>query len=288
MSRTKRISLHLISFAIAINLTAIWISCGPPKPKPVVEVPPQCIPSNLTVTPGDHTLLLRWDTNCPDSIILSGYNIYVLPYPIYDSLHNFILPDSIQPVNTLPYPGDTNPEDSYETMSLTDLKNGVEYFVTVRTVFPDRTVSASSNEVSAFCRPEGEFTLDMRFVDEHDGFIFAKGEYARADSDKNDILYYRAGTTDYISSPWRLNGYNRKTFFYALGKTKDIYQYDSLDLADENPVDKMPIFPGESYLVKTADNCYAKIRVENTVGENRERKVHFRYIYMPTPNLMRF
>ncbi len=287
MSRTGRIIRHLIPVLALALLLLIAYGCGPSggagkEAKPTGT----CAPTNLTVKPNDHSMFLSWDVNCPEEVLLSGYSVYISPFSLAE-YKNKALPDSITPYNNAPYPGDTNPDDGVETMEITNLENGVPYYVSVRTVFPDQTESAASNEVLVYCRPEGEFTLDMRFTGDHDGFDFSDGQYVRADGSDNDIYYYRAGTTDFIASPHRLNGYIRKSWFYSLGKTKDIYQYPELEI-DDQPVNKMPIREGESYLVKTADGNFAKIRVEKITGENRDRKVDFKYIYQPTPDLMRF
>jgi len=287
MSRTGRIIRHLTPVLAFVLLLLIAYGCGPSK-GPGKEARPTsvCAPLNLTVKPNDHSMFLRWDVDCPEEVLLSGYSIYISPFSL-EQFKDKALPDSIVPYNNVPYPGDTNPEDNFETMEITNLENGIPYYVSVRTVFPDQTESVASNEVMVYCRPEGEFTLDMRFTGEQDGFDFSAGKYVRADGSDNDIYYYRAGTTDFIASPHRLNGYIRKSWFYSLGKTRDIYQYPDIDI-DYEPVNKMPIREGESYLVKTADGNFAKIRVEQFIGENRDREVAFKYIYQPTPDLMRF
>jgi hypothetical protein len=246
-----------------------------------------CVPGNLIVTPNNQTLFLKWDTNCDINTVLSGYNIYILTEPMYEKYGLANLPDEIKPVNIIPYPGDTNPEKSYETMSIDMLENGVEYYVSVRTVFPDRSITVSSNEVAVMCRPEGEFILDFRFSGENDGFIFSSLTRAPADSDKNDIYFFRAGENDFLASPHRLNGYNRESAFFSLGQTKDIYQYPELSI-DTPPIDKMPIMAGEGYLIKTADGNYAKLRIEEIFGQERDRKVRIKYIYQTIPDLMRF
>ena len=288
MSRSERVIRHLrITLASALLLLAVY-GCGPSGKGPGDEtrVTDLCAPGNLTIKPNDGYMFLKWDVNCPEEILLSGYSVYISPVPLAE-YKDRALPDSIIPFNTSPYPGDTDPENSFETNEISNHENGVPYYVTIRTVFPDQTESIASNEVLVYCRPEGEFTLDMRFSDDHDGFDFSEGEFVRADGGENDIYFYRTGSTDFIASPHRLNGYIRKSWFYSLGQTSDIYQYREITI-DYEPVNRMPLREGESYLVKTADGNYAKIRVEQFIGENRERKVKFSYIYQPTPELIRF
>ncbi len=287
MSRAGRIIRHLSIFTALLAIAFLNFNCGPSGKKPGEEAAPTlCTPSNLTVRTDDGTMSLRWDMSCPDTVALSGYFVYLSPYSLQE-LAAAVLPDSIKPYNNAPYPGDTNPDRTYETMELSNLENGVPYYVSIRTVYPDQTVSAASNEVKVYCRPEGEFTLDMRFVADHDGFDFSAGQYARADGDRNDIYYYRVGSSDFIASPHRLNGYIRESLIYSLGPTTDIYQYPELNL-DIDGASKIPIREGESYLIKTADGNYAKVRVDEIIGVNRERKIKMSYIYQTTPDLMEF
>ena len=187
----------------------------------------------------------------------------------------------------MPYPGDLEAENRFETMEITTLENGFEYFISVRTVFPNGSMSESSNEVSVICRPEGEFDLAFRYSDMNDGFSFARGEYVRADDIENDLYFYHKDGVDYIASPHRLNGFLRTSQFYSLGKTEDIYQYQALEI-DIPSSERMPVWQGESYLVKTGDDNYAKIRIEKISGEGKKRSLEIKYIYQTVPNLMRF
>jgi len=246
----------------------------------------ECAPTNLEVKADDETLMLKWNTNCPDGRLLSGYYIYLEKKPLAD-YRNQAPPRGVKPLNHDPYPGDTDPEDRWETMKIEHLDNGVEYYVSVRALYPDRTVSIASNEVAVMPRPEGEFELAFRYSDLNDGFSFANCETVRADGELNDLYFYHKDGIDFIASPHRLNGFLRKSSFYSLGKTKSIYQYPELDL-DFAPVEKIPALVGESYLVKTADGNFAKIRIEQITGENKERRMFIKYIYQTNKEQMSF
>nr|MBN2276127.1 hypothetical protein [candidate division Zixibacteria bacterium] len=261
--------------------------CGK-APRPGGEViRPDCYPENLTIKPESGKMTLMWDPNCDDSIMISGYNIYLRPKSIFERYGSAGLPRSIKPYNENPYPGDTDPDNEFETMIIEDANNGEEYFVSVRTVFPDGSVSKSSNEVAVIPRPEGEFSLAFRYSDTTDGFSFKLGNYVRADGELNDLYFFSKDGVDYIASPHRLNGFLRQTEFYSLGKTKDIYQYNHLEL-DIPAVEKMPIMLGESYLARTADGNYVMLRIEDIRGQDRERILRIKYIYQTIKDLMRF
>ena len=286
MSKTNRFNCHinlLIAFALVISIAA---GCGPPK-KVVKISPTVCAPANLTVKPNSRQLFLKWDTECPDSILLSGYYIYLSDKPLYEKYGMGKPSKKVKPFNEAVYPGDTDEESRFETINIENLDNGVEYFVSVRTVYADQSVSVSSNEVGVICRPEGTFDLAYRYSDINDGFSFADGVATRADGDNNDLYFYNQDEFDFIASPQRLNGFIRKSEFYSLGKSKDIYQYPELEL-DIPPVEKMPVKEGESYLIKTASGNYAKVRVEKISGEGKNRILTLSYIYQTVPGLMRF
>jgi len=285
MSKTGKINYYIISSFILI-MTVLLAGCGQPGKGPRMAVS-ECAPNNLTVQSNDSQLYLKWDTDCADNVVLSGYYVYLQKSPTYDKYHDAVPPKKIKPFNPIPYPGDTDPDNNFETMLIENLDNGVEYYVSVRTVFPDRTVTVSSNEVAVMCRPEGEFTLDFRYAGLNDGFSFKNGQHVRADDSDNDIYFYHKDGFDFIASPSRLNGFIRESKFYSLGKTKNIYQYPDLDL-DIPPVERIPVMVGESYLVETADGNSAKIRIEDAYGEGQERKLRIKYIYQTIKGLMRF
>jgi len=268
--------------------------CAPPKrmgPPIIEEIEAEfkdvCPPHNLTVKPGDGSLHLRWEIDCPESTLLSGYYIYVLDKPIYDEYHSSDPPSSARPYNDAVYPGDTVADRGFETITISDLDNGVDYYLSVRTVYPDRKISASSNEIGVICRPEGQFELAFRYAALNDGFSFARAASVRADGTANDLVFYNKDNIDFIECPSRLNGFLRKTEIYSLGKTKDIYQYPKFTI-DIPPEDKLPIFEGESYLIRTADGNYAKIRIEKISGSGKERILKIRYIYQTLKGVIRF
>lgn len=286
MSASKRIGGYMKTVLIIAACFIFVISCGPPRQTGRLAST-ECAPTNLRVQSNDSTLYLKWDTDCPDDKALSGYSIYIEEAPIYEKYGKLSLPNKIERFNRLLYPGDTDPDNSSETMTISNLTNGVEYYVSVRTVFPDKTITVSSNEVPIMCRPEGEFVLDFRYTGKSDGFSFKTGQTDRADGELNDLYFFHKEGFDFLASPTRLNGFIRESKFYSLGKTIDIYHYPELEL-DFKPVDKIPVIVGESYLILTADGAYAKIRIEDASGEKKERKLKIKYIYQTVKALMRF
>ncbi|SYZ72902.1 exported hypothetical protein [Candidatus Zixiibacteriota bacterium] len=276
---------------LLILLSLILIQCGPAPMKELPgkeeTAPPPCTPENLVVRPGNQQVLLKWETNCPRGVILSGYNIYLLEDSLKQKDLQSNAGERLKPYNAEPYPGDTNPERGFETITINNLRNGADYYFLVRTVFPDGMMSGFSNQVGAICRPEGEFTLAFRYSDLNDGFSFARGESVRADASANDLYFFEKDGFAFLASPSRLNGFLRKSKFYSLGKTTDIYQYQKFDI-DIPSEERIPILAGESYLVKTADGNFAKIRIEEISGKDRDRVLKIKYIYQTIRNLIRF
>ncbi len=271
--------------AVLIILSALLTQCGPPRTGEEAFYG-ACGPGKLTVQPGNRSAALKWITPCPDSVKVAGYNIYLSETSL-DKYRYKKLPSRYESYNSAPYPGDAEPENGFETMTITGTENGKTYYISVRTVYTDGALSPASNEVEIICRPEGEFDLTYRYTGHDDGFSFADDSAAASDGDKNDLYFYISDGMDFLASPHRLNGFIRHSGFYSLGKTSDIYQYPDLKL-DIEPVDRVPVGVGESYLVKTADGNFAKIRIEGAQGEKRDRVLKIRYIYQTINGLMKF
>ena len=122
------------------------------------------------------------------------------------------LPSSVKPFNPTPFPGDTNPDDGVEHFTAEGLQNGVTYYVTIRTVYPDGTLSPPSREVGVVCNPRGEVEISIRYESEHDGYSFAGDRYVRADTDENDLYFFSKDGIDYIASPDRLDGFLKNRY----------------------------------------------------------------------------
>ncbi len=272
-------------------LILIVVQCAP-KRKVFTEEgeltkPPPCTPERLIARAGYKKVILRWDTNCPRGVILSGYNIYLITDEVTEEDLRSNYGNRLRPYNAEPYPGDTEAEGQSETMTIDNLQDGKEFYFSVRTVFPDGTMSEFSNLANAVCRPEGEFVLAYRYSGTNDGFSFSKGKAVRADASANDIYFFQKDGIDFIASPARLNGFLRKSQFFSLGKTSDIYQHPKFEI-DIPPEERLPVMPGESYLIKTADGNFAKIRIEQIAGQEKERTLRIRYIYQTIKGLIRF
>ena len=94
----------IANLLIVVAIIAIAVGCAPSM-RGIRTTTDGCVPDNLIVKPDDHKLSLKWDTNCPEGTILSGYFIYLAEKPIYEKYHGTLPPSSVKLFNPTPYPG---------------------------------------------------------------------------------------------------------------------------------------------------------------------------------------
>ncbi len=280
-------SLHLkypLLTLVGALLLGLSLGCASKKVVPVVEIPPPVverpIPVDLTVEPADGSIIVQWKRQGEG--LISGYNVYIHSRPgviSTDSSHNFE-----------PFPGDTNPDDGVERYEALGLQNGKRYYVTVRVIYPDRSLSALSNEAETICGPHREITLDHRFSGEHDGFALGLNKYVRADSDASDLYFFTKDGEDFLASPDRLNGYNRKSAFAKLalkGSLADIRKAVSESNVQPS-ADKLTIKPGDWIMIRTADRYNGLLRIIGVDGKESSRKITLEMSYCPAEGEMVF
>jgi hypothetical protein len=257
-------------FALLIVLLIVMAGCGP---KPVTtETHHGCEPDLVMVEPGPKMLTVAWKATCDD--LIAGYNIYVSDQPL-DNYSDAALPSSIKPFNDAPFPGDTSPDDGIEYFEANGLEPGVKYYVTVRTVFPDRTQSKASAEISEGCGFTGEIILPVRYATENDGFSMVDGEYVKSKDLSNDLYYFNKDGIDYLNSPTRLDGFLRESHLKVL-KVKGDYDQVRKKLLTTFAApseDKIEIRAGDWVHLRTADNGNAYIKVLGFDGDGDSRTI---------------
>ena len=271
---------------ILVFLTVLLIGCAPEKVSE--EVPRDCFPYDLDVEVNDHLMIVSWKTNCKQ--VITGYSIYISPEPLVDQFPGSELPSSVTPHNSEPYPGDTEPEDGIEHFTAEGLENGVKYYVSVRVVFTDRSLSLPSNEVLAVCGPRGEITLGMRYKSDHDGFSFEKNDYVRADDLDNDLYFFSKDGIDYIASPERLNGFlkaNRLRVLPFKGEFNRLRKKLS-DIETDPNQDRVEVQEGDWVHVLTPDRKNALLKVLEISGVEENRTMILFYAFSPVPDELIF
>lgn len=260
----------------------LLLSCG--GKKQVAEEARYTVKAvNLRVEPDHEKLTVIWDKQ--GSGLISGYNIYISPTPLAGAVDPYP-----EPFNTTPFPGDTDPSDTVEHFEAVGVEEGTVYYVTVRVVYPDRSLSVPSNEVKAVAGGRGGLDLGMRYSAENDGFSFVKDTFVEADDLTNDIYYYNAAGSFFVASPIRLNGFLRNTRLHKLpvsGALDDAKAY----LADYTgrPADeRVEVKVGDWVLLRTDDNTHALLRVSGVAGTGEDAILQLWYAYCSAPGELLF
>lgn len=264
----RAVSLVLLIFIVAAG-------CGPTQ-KPS-EVSPTIYPYDLEVSANNHKIDLSWKRH--GAGLISGYNIYVSRTSLASEYPNGKYPSTVKPYNLTIFPGDTNPEDNIEHYEAEGVENGVKYYVTVRIVMPDRSLSKPSNEVAVVAGPRGEITLDSRYQGEHDGYSFEEDSYTGADAGNNDVYFYSLDGTDYLASPTRLNGFLRESKFAVLPYKGDLPDVlSSVNGSNLTPSEiRVEITAGSWVLMRTADSANVLLKVIGFNGQGKDRKVDLQF-----------
>jgi hypothetical protein len=270
--------LILVSF---ISTMTLIMSCGPKQMTPTVVQPEtkspvvHASPVNLVAIAGDGKMRVEWQVT--GSEILSGYNIYL------ETSASSVKNADIKPFNPDIYPGDTNPDDSVITYEAEQVANGTKYYVWVRLVRPDGTLSEPSTIDTVICGPRGELTLGVRFQSQEDGYSFANSKAVRADGADNDVYMYSKDGAVFLASPSRMNSYLRSTKFKALPFTGSLKKVRSqaLTLSSIPMEDKIPVVAGQWIWGSTADGNYVLIEILSVQGKDKDQSVRFRYSYCP-------
>jgi len=279
-------SQKLTAAALVLLFGHLIQSCGPGGVSP--EVSGRCYPYDLKVNVDHGSMDVFWKTKC--SHLISGYNVYISEQPLAADYPGVQLPPDIKPFNPTPFSGDVNPEDEYEHFDAEGLENGKKYYVSVRVVNPDGSISRPSNEVMAVCGASGEIELSIRYKSSQDGFSFEMNDYVPADDLNNDLYFFSGPDGDFLGSPVKLNGFLKDNRFARLpyqgefGKVRD-----KLSKAVSDPtIDKIPIREGDWIHMRTAEGANAVIRVLGISGTGSDRKVRLFFVYNPLAGEMIF
>jgi hypothetical protein len=234
---------------------------------------------NLQIDVNDGSMIVAWKRHTGGMI--SGYNIYISEEPLAARFPGPGIDPSIQPHNRTPFPGDTNPDDNMEYYTAESLENGLRYYVSVRIVFPDGTLSEPSREVTAVCGPRGEIDLAVRYQSDHDGYSFEQNEYVRADAVDNDLYFFSKDGIDHLASPIRLNGFLNDTRLLVLPYGGSLEEVSSRVMESKlTPTDdQVDISTGDWVLARTASGRHALLHVLALRGDGKERQIHLFFAY---------
>lgn len=272
---------------LTILTLILLVSCGP---KPVQEeaTAVNVYPVDVNAITNDGAMQVSWKKQ-GDGMI-GGYNIYISEEPLVTSYPSSNLPDKIKAHNYPAYPGDTDPQDGIEHYDATGLENGVKYYVHVRVVNPDQSLSKPSNEVVAVCGPRGSIELGVRNKVENDGYSFDKNAYTQAASTDNDIYFFSQQGEDVLASPSRLNGFINVTKLTVLpfkGSLEEVSE--QLQGGTIHPdKERVEVTSGDWILIETASERFGLLNVKALSGSGEDRKVTLDFVYSTIQGEMYF
>ncbi len=258
------------------------LSCGPPKEiETAVKYP--CSPKGLVIDSiSSKYAKIGWNPGCKGTRILRGFNIYLLPAPLETMSENGALPEGIEPFNKLTYPGDVEGNPNHETYEIKGIENALYYYVHIRTVNSDGTLSQPSNEVELVTVARGEIAMGLSHTGMRDGFSLAQAEYSSTNDLANDFYIFSKDSQFFLCSPARLSPVNRNTRIYELGSAKQIgdLPVDLPEGAGEG-VEKVRVVNMGLYLLVTEEGHQAKLRMKYSSGRGAKLRVYFEYLYQP-------
>ena len=263
----------------------LTLSCAPAARQEIVTREAGPAPGNLRAEVYHQRANIYWDTNRTRSDIIMGYNIYVSEAPILGTPDEARLLKELEPLTPEPYPGAPGANIESESFPLENLTNGQSYYVFVRTVYPGSIESDPTNEIEVIPRPSGTIILEPSFSGPHSGYAFKTLEYVYTNDLDNDLYLTEINGQPHLASPDRIDNVLRQTRFYRLGKRGELDEVKITDLSIRED-DVLPIYPGEVFVLLTADNCYALLRTDTLNRDTGELTLS--YIYQAKPNTLRF
>lgn len=267
---------------IALSAMVLFTTgCGPKKIAD--ETAPGCYPQNLRVAVNDASMDISWVNPCDR--IIGGYNIYISDEPLVEKYPDTTLPATVEPFNHAVYAGDTNPDDEREHFVAERLENGKRFYVSVRIVNPNKSLSKPSAEAQVVCGPRGEIDLPIRYNSDKDGYSFEQNDYVSATATNNDLYFFSKDGVDYIASPSRLDGFLKQNRIARLSIKGDFEtvaaRFSSLKSQPEE--DKLAVKKGDWLHFVTPQKTHALVKVVDLSGQGEGRVVRLFFAYSGLP-----
>ena len=258
---------------------SLLLSCGPGRPGD--ESGGDCTPTGIRADVNRQMMTVSWKPNCGRTN--SGYNIYLSKKPLAGSYQGIEVSAEVAPHNLQPFLGDTDPSDGIEHYDAEGLTDGQPYYVSVRIVFPDETLSKPSEEIIAVCGARGEIELSLRFKSDKDGFSFGHNEYVRADGVDNDLYFFSKDGKDFLASPTRLGGFLRSTKLAVLPFKGDLGGIGQVLDSSKPSKERVEVSQGDWLHIITADGGQAVLLVNGFSGKAEQRRIQLDYAFSPGP-----
>ncbi|MDZ4723390.1 MAG: fibronectin type III domain-containing protein [candidate division Zixibacteria bacterium] len=236
----------------------------------------------LTIEPDNKTITLTWKTSGKKQI--SSYNIYINREP--KLVHKETGLPLVDPFNSEPFLGDTNPDDSVTTFVAKGLRNGVKYYVSVRAAYSNQSLSEPTDELIAVCAPRGKIVLSLRSQSDKDGYSLINDQYVSAHDTANDLYFFSKDTIDYLCSPARFDGFLKENTLILLPFAGTHDEIISKSPLFKNYIagDRVTIRTGDWVLLRMPDATHALIRVLGIKGKGTDKRVQLSFVYSPLPD----
>jgi hypothetical protein len=268
-------NINKLLFAGGLLLLMNFVVCGPPKP---VAESGECSPTDLVVKVDKGMMDVSWKADCTG--LISGYNIYISDEPLANKYPGNEFSSDIEAHNTSPFAGDTNPEDGVEHYQADRLEDGQKYYVSVRVLYPDMTLSKPTFEKVVVCGARGEMELSIRYKSNQDGYSFEMDEYVRAEKLENDLYFFSKDGKDYLNSPSKLDAFLKANVLKKISAKGDLNQVAQTLSKLSKPDDfKIEVKKGDWIWLLTDDDKSVLIKVLNVSGQGEKRKVKLYFAY---------
>lgn len=209
-------------------------------------------PTGLFTETGDNSVDIYWDENREDDV--AGYNVYY-SYS-YDGKYTMI--GSTQGTHFTDF----------------DASNGETYYYAVAAYDYNGNESELSHDVAYDTpRPEGfdAQIYDYRRFPNTSGYDFSTFTVGPYDDDYADFFFDNDNGSFYLVV-WD------DSDIQDMGATRDIYDISEAPLDGWSPTKDEAAIPGHTYVIRTWDNHYAKVRL-SVVTNN---KIIFDWAYQPS------
>jgi hypothetical protein len=229
---------NLIQYSVIIIITVTaFFGCNYHQPTYYVDTIAPHAPSGLTIYNGDERVDISWIHNRESD--LAGYNIYYSRS--YDGKYTLIGSSS------------SNYFVDY------DVYNGEIYYYAVTAYdFSGNESELSRDFVYAAPRPEGfnQAIFNYRNFPNNSGYSFYNFTVVPYDDLKSDFFFENYNGTFYLNV-WD------DTDIIDMGPTNDIYDILYAPVSGWSSTKDVIVSPGNTYVIWTWDNHFAKVRVKN-------------------------
>jgi hypothetical protein len=200
-----------------------------------VDTTPPFAPRGIFTDTGDDLVILTWVPNSePD---LAAYRVYASD--AYDGVYTFL--------------GQTATETYYDDGA----PNGVTVYYAVTALDRSGNESELSHDVAYDTpRPEGFGVIlpNFQYVPSGSGYDFSTYSVGPYNDQYTDIFFEHTGGIFYLNV-WM------DTEIQDVGYTESLYDIGYAPTGGWSPTKDVRLIPGHTYVVKTWDNHYAKVRV---------------------------